>query len=179
MYNASLTACAHVEDEDRANAHLTQERIQNEQRTEHLNKIPERKEDLVRSLPTRKRHVIETTSEKGTSSWLIALLFKSYGFTLTKSKIKYGLRIRYNIEKILPYYVLSTLRRVGIYKQNKKSSETHLLRSCLTSTMKSKLRLLFSCSKSSPLCTKLIALMETYITLETGHYKSLDLRHET
>ena len=36
-YAASLTSCAPVEDEDRANAHLTQERITHDQRTAGLN----------------------------------------------------------------------------------------------------------------------------------------------
>ena len=37
-------------------------------------------------------------SQKGASNWLTALSLKRYGFTLTKSKFRDGLCIRYHIE---------------------------------------------------------------------------------
>ena len=63
-YAASLTACAALEDQDRANARLTQERITHDQRTARLNTIRSRKKDLLESLQTEQRHVIEMASEK-------------------------------------------------------------------------------------------------------------------
>ena len=96
-YAASLTACAPLEN-DRANAHLTQERITHDQRTARLNITRLRKKDLMENLQTEQRHVIEMASEKGASNWLTALQLKRYGFTLTKAEFRDGLYIRYNIE---------------------------------------------------------------------------------
>ena len=45
-YAASLTACAPLEDDDRANARLAQERITHDQQTAHLKIIRSRKKDL-------------------------------------------------------------------------------------------------------------------------------------
>ena len=63
-----------------------------------LNIIRSRKKDLMESLQTEQRHVIEMASEKGAPNWLTALPLKRYGFTLTKSEFRDGLCIRYNIE---------------------------------------------------------------------------------
>ena len=63
-----------------------------------LNIIRSRKKDLMESLQTEQRHVIEIASEKGASNWLTALPLKRYGLTLTKSEFRDGLCIRYNIE---------------------------------------------------------------------------------
>ena len=99
-YAASLTACAPLENEDRANANLTQERIKNYQRSARLNTIQSRKTDFVESLRTEQRQIIEVASEKGASTWLTALHIKRYGFTLTKSKCRDGFCVRHNIEAI-------------------------------------------------------------------------------
>ena len=56
-YAASITACAPLEDEDRANAHLTQEIIAHDQRTARLNIFLLRKKDLMENLHTDQRHV--------------------------------------------------------------------------------------------------------------------------
>ena len=72
---ASLTACAP----------LTHERKTHDQRTARLNKIRSRKKNLMESLQTEQRHVIEMILEKGASNWLTALPLKCCGFTLTKS----------------------------------------------------------------------------------------------
>ena len=73
---ASLTACAPLEDEERANAHLTQERIMHDIRTARLNIISAREKDLIESLQTEQGHVIEMDSEKGAFNWLTALSLK-------------------------------------------------------------------------------------------------------
>ena len=49
------------------------------------------------------RHAVTLVSEKGASSWLAALPLNRYGFTLTKSKFRDGLALRYGWEpKNLP-----------------------------------------------------------------------------
>ena len=63
-----------------------------------LNKFRSCKKDLMESLQTEQRHVIEMASEKGASNWLTALPLKRYGLTLTKSEFRDRLCIRYNIE---------------------------------------------------------------------------------
>ena len=85
-YAASLTACAPLEDEDRAKAHFTQERIKYDQRTARRNKIRSRK-DLVERSQSEQRHVIEIASEKAASNLLRSLPLNRYGFTLTKCPI--------------------------------------------------------------------------------------------
>ena len=64
-YAVSLTACAPLEDEDRINAHLTQERITHNQRFGRLSITRSSKKDLMGILQTEQRHVIKMTSEKG------------------------------------------------------------------------------------------------------------------
>ena len=85
-----------LEDEDRANAHLTQERITHDQRPTRLNIIQSIKNDLMDNFQTELRHVMEMALVKGASNWLPALPLKHYGFTLTKSEFRDGVCIRYN-----------------------------------------------------------------------------------
>ena len=123
-YSASLTACAPLEGENLANAHLTQDRITHDQRTARLKKIRS-SQDFMESLQTEQRLVIEMALEKGASNWLTALPLKRYCFTLTKSEFRDGVCIRYNIEdkntainfpngRSSRYHMLSTVRMVGI-----------------------------------------------------------------
>ena len=86
-YAASLTACAPLDDEDQANAHLTQERITHDQRTARRNIFPSCKKDLMKSLRTEQGHEIEMASEKRASNWRRGL-----------SELGDGLCVRYNIE---------------------------------------------------------------------------------
>ena len=92
-YAASLTACTSLEDEDRANAHVTQGRITYDQLIARLNINRSRTKDLMEILQTDQRHVIGMASEKGASNRLTALPLKSYGLTLTKSKFRDGLAL--------------------------------------------------------------------------------------
>ena len=95
---ASLTAWAPLEEEDRENAHLNQECITHDQRTASLNIVRACKKNLMKSLQTAQRLVIEITSEKEASNWLNALALKYFCIKLTKSKIIDGLCLRYNFQ---------------------------------------------------------------------------------